>query len=290
MVTRKAATIQMQHPDEKILGHIWQSLWKAETIRSIDIHDISVDVENGQVCLSGHVSRESNQQQIEEITRSVPGVISVHDHIVADHDLSIQIAQALGNDERIRPFTLPVHSYHGWVEIGGQVPNQAIQCAAEEIAANVPAVRGVILLPNIEGDHTFSVRDALQPRIDVQVYGKEETVGTVRQVVITPQNRLVTHAIVRISQLINGWQSSCDYLVPVKSMWVVNDGGILMSHSAPEIHQFPVFNPVDYPFAPLTWQPPYPYAVGSVRWPRQEMVKGKQHIHTNDKRADTKRP
>jgi hypothetical protein len=286
MVTRKAATIQMQHPDETILGDIWQSLWKMETIRSIDIHDISVDVENGQVCLSGHVSRGSNQQQIEEIARTIPGVIAVHNHLVTDRDLSLQVAQVLGEDERTCNLNLTIYSCHGWVELGGIVPNRDVQCIVEEAAASVPAVRGVILLPDIEGDHTSPLRDALQPRIGVQVYGANETEGKVHQVVILPQNRLVTHAIVRVSQHIDGWQRSCDYLVPVKSMRVVDDGGILLNSSAPAIDQFPVFNPVDYPFAPLTWQPPYPYAAGNVRWPRQEQEKGKQHIEVNVGKAE----
>ena len=278
MVKRKAATIRMQPPDETILGDIWQSLWKAETIRSIDIHDISVDVENGEVCLSGHVSRDSNQQQIEEISRSTPGVIAVHNHLVTDRDLSIQVGQVLGADERTCYLNLPVFCCHGWVELGGIVPNSDVQSTIEETAASVPAVRGVILLPNIEGDHASPLRDAIQPRIGVRVYGTNEAEGKIYQAVIRPQNRLVTHAIVRVSQLIDEWQRSYDYLVPVKYMWVVDDGGILLNRSAPAIHQFPVFNPVDYPFAPLTWQPPYPYAAGNVRWPRQEQEKDKQHI------------
>jgi hypothetical protein len=58
--------------------------------------------------------------------------------------------------------------------------------------------------------------------------------------------------------------------MPVEAMNVVDEGGIFLNGKAPSIHQFPGFTPADYPFAPLTWQPPYPYAVGNVRWPRLE--------------------
>jgi len=278
MVTRKAATKQMERSDDSILGDIWQALWKEEIIQSIDIHDFSVDVENGEACLSGHVSGDSNQQQIEEIARSVPGVIAVHNHIVADHDLIIQVAQALGKDERTGPFRLPVRCYHGWVEITGVVPSHTLQCAAEEIAASVPAVRGVIRLPDVKGEPASITHDAVQPPIGARVYGMDETEGIVFQVVIQPQNRLVTHAIVRASYIVDGWRRLCDYLVPVEAMQVANEGNILLNRSAPAIHQFPAFNPVDYPFAPLTWQPPYPYTAGNVRWPRQEQAKDRQQI------------
>ncbi len=273
MVTWNAGTKYMGHLDEAILEDIWRALWNEETIRNMDINDISVDVENGQVCLSGHVSMDKNNQRIQEIAWSFPGVIAVHHHLVTDQDLPIQVAQALGDDERTRPFTLPVYSYHGWVGMGGLVPDRDIQRAAEETAASVPAVRGVILLPDIEGEKSAAVRNAVQPQIGLQVYGKDAVEGTVYQVVINPRNRLVTHAIARVRQTSDGWQASCDYLVPVEALDVADAGGIFLSHSAPAINQFPVFNRADYPFAPLTWQPPFPYAVGSVRWHRQEQCR-----------------
>ena len=120
---------------------------------------------------------------------------------------------------------LPVYSFHGWVELGGSVPNREIQRDAEETAASVPSVRGVILLPDMAGEQKASARNAVQPRIGVRVFGEDETEGTVYQVVISPQNRLVTHAIVRVNRIIDGWQESCDYLIPVEAMDVVDEGG-----------------------------------------------------------------
>lgn len=271
MAAQKASIKQIHRLDEEILKEIWQAVWKEETIRAIDSHDITMDVERGQVCLSGHISKDNNHQRIEAIAWSISGVIAVHNHLVTDYDLSIQVAQALGDDKRISLFVLPVSCCHGWVELGGTVPNRDIQLTAEAAAASVPAVRGVILLPNIKGECPSPVRDAVQPGIGVRVYGKGETEGTVYQVVINPQNRLVTHAVVRViyKHTSDGRQACCDYLVPVDSMQVVDTGGIFLKRETNVIHQFPVFNPTAYPFAPLTWQPPYPYAVGSVRWPHR---------------------
>jgi osmotically-inducible protein OsmY len=272
MAIQKTCTKPIQRPDTAILEEIWQALRKEETIWAMDSQAIAVAVESGQVCLSGHVSMDHNTQRIEAIACSIVGVNAVHNHLVSDDELTIQVAQALGEDERTRPFVLPVFCSHGWVELVGTVPNRTIQRAAEAVAASVPAVRGVILLPDILGEPAAPRQDAVQPGIGVRAYGAEERKGTVYQVVINPHNRLVSHAVVRVldKQTGDGRQVWGDYLVPVEAMQVVDAGGIFLCREAGAIHAFPICNPADYPFAPLTWQPPYPYAVGSVRWPRQE--------------------
>lgn len=283
MAAQKESRKQIHRPDKDILEDIWQAVWKEETIRTIDSHAISVDVESGQVCLSGHVFEENNNRRIEDIAWSIPGVLAVHNHLVSDYDLSIQVAEALGDNEHTRSFVLPVFCFHGWVELGGTVPTLNIQRAVEATAASVPAVRGVILLPDILGEEATPALDAVQPGIGVRVYGANETEGTVSQVVINPHNRLVTHAIVRVlyKHTSDGRQAWHDFLVPVDSMQVVDAGGIFLSRETNEISQFPVFDPANYPFAPLTWQPPYPYAVGSVRWPHKGPAKIEQHISAN---------
>jgi osmotically-inducible protein OsmY/sporulation protein YlmC with PRC-barrel domain len=272
MEIQNAGTKKMTRPDDAILDHIWRSLWLEHTIQAIDIHDISVAVDNGQVCISGHVSKEYNNQRIEEIIWAVPGVVAVHNHVVIDHDLSNHVALALGYDERTRPFVLSVSCYHGWVEVGGTVPTRELQHTAEATAASVTDVRGVILLPNIKGENTFQVRDPVQPGIGAQVFGEDGTEGTVYQVVINPQNRLVTHAIVRVNRTTDGYQESYDYLLPVEAMRVVNPNSINLIHRAPESVSYPIFTPAYYPFPPLIWQPPYPYKVGSVRWLRNQKL------------------
>jgi hypothetical protein len=71
-------------------------------------------------------------------------------------------------------------------------------------------------------------------------------------------------------------------------MRVVDAGGIFLSHEMNVLSQFSAFNPAHYPFAPLTWQPPYPYAVGSVRWPRQAQAKAEQRLTSNVGKAELK--
>lgn len=286
MEMQKTNNKQIRRTDESIQDEIRRSLWNEETIRTIDILDISVKVDQGQVCLFGHVSKGDNYQIIEEFIRSIPGVVAVHNHLVSDHDLTIQVTNALANYETTLLFSIHINSNNGWIELRGSVPNREIQGAAEAIAASVSAVRGVILVPEIPGEPIPTVRNAVQPRIGVSVFGMAETQGIVYQVVITPKNRLVTHAIVRVNRWSNGWKEWCDYLIPVETMDMVDIGGIFLNSSTPAIHLFPGFTPSDYPFAPLTWQPPYPYTVGNVRWPQLEKVKAEQlrpkyNIRTN---------
>ena len=209
---------QIRQTDGSIQDEILRLLWNQKVLRSIDVDDISVSVENGQVCLSGHVPKNDNYEYIEKLARSIPGVVAVHNHLVNDHDLKNQVALALGKDERTSSFNIPVFSYYGWVGLGGRVPNHDIQCASEEIAASVESVRGVILVPNIKGENPSPVCCMVQPRIGDIVHRAEVNEAKVYQVVINPQNRLVTHVIVRVNQSVNSFQISCDHLLPAKDI------------------------------------------------------------------------
>lgn len=251
-----------------ILCEIWEAVWRQYVICSIDIHDISIDIQDGRVFLTGHVSKETNQKLVEEIARSAPGATAVYNHLVVDHDLVMQVAQAIAADERIRPLILPVSSYHGWITLGGEVPDRELRRAAEAAAGRVPTVRGVLSLPRVAGERDKPESQAVQPEIGVTVYGKNGIEGNVTQVIIQPRNRLVTHAVVRTYSNADLKRESGDYLVPVEAMDLVNEGGIVLVRTAPGVEDFPVFQPANYPYPPSTWQPPYPYRMGSIRWPR----------------------
>ena len=188
------------------------------------------------------------------------------------------MAQTLSEDERTRRFNLPVYSYHGWISLCGEVPNHELQLYAEETAGRVPTVRGVTMLPRVTGESSNPERRAVQPQIGVRVYGENEIEGITTQVIIHPHNRLVTHAVVQVNYPKDGRPGFCDYLVPVKAMHLVDEGGIFLNRNTAAIFDFPVFHPANYPFAPITWQPPYPYRIGSVRWPRQEKVEAQKHF------------
>ena len=46
--------------NDGILADIWDALWKEDTIRSLDLGSLSIDVKDGEVYLNGHLAQENN--------------------------------------------------------------------------------------------------------------------------------------------------------------------------------------------------------------------------------------
>jgi osmotically-inducible protein OsmY len=255
------------YSDASILADIREAFHQNETIRAIDEESLSVSVKDGFVLLTGHLRRQSHRQTIEEIACSTPGVVCVHNELVADSDLTIQVAERLCEDERTRHHIFLVGSAHGWVRVGGVVPRRKLQLAAEEIAAEVPFVRGILSRPRVIGEGFEPERRAIQPLIQAKVFDYNLQEGVVTQVVIQPRNRLVTHAVVSSPGFCDGNFVFHEYLVPVEAMEVVKKESIFLKRSGPPLDAFAAFEPSDYTLAPLSWRPPYPYTAGTVLWP-----------------------
>jgi hypothetical protein len=241
----------------------------------------SVSVKEGLVLLTGHVSKKYHRELIEAIACSVPGVHAVQNNLVADSDLTIQVAAHLAMDERTRRFIFPVGSAHGWVRVGGVVSRRELQRAAEEIAAQVPFVRGVLSRPRVIGEYPETERRPLQPQVQAKVYDYNLQEGFVTQVVIQPRNRLVTHAVVSASDFQDGKFIFHEYLVPLEAMEVVNRESIFLKRKGPPLNAFPAFETSEYPLAPSDWQPPYPYAAGDVRWSCEEQERAENESSSN---------
>lgn len=260
MLPKKVSVDPWIRIDNSILAEIWEAVWKYEEIRCLDIDDFSISVKQGVVQLRGHINRENNFQLIEKAVRSVAGVVAVQNSLVVDRDLTIYVAEALARDERTRPFILAVGCIHGWVSLGGEVPTSDLQLVAEEVAAQVSIVRGVVSLPRVTGTPPEPIRRAVQPRIDTMLYGEDGHVGVIFQVVIQPRNRLVTQVIA------NDFKND-KYLVPVEAFEVVNKESAFLKRKVASLSTFPVINPTDHSPAPSNWQPPYPYAGSAILWP-----------------------
>ena len=270
MITLKNKQNMLFYSDDSILAEIWQAIGQDEGIRMLDIDSFSISIQDGIVWLTGHVIRQDHRELIEDIACSVPGVNTVHNKLVVDSDLTRQVAESLAKDERTRHFILPVGCAHGWVRIGGVVPRRELQMAAEAIAAQIPAVRGVLSRPKVIGEYPETERRPIQPRVQSKIYDHNRQEGVVTQVVVQPHNRLVTHALVSISGFHDGKFVFYEYLVPVEAMEVINKESIFLKREGLPLNTFPAFEPSDYPMAPSDWQPPYPYAVGNVRWSSEQ--------------------
>jgi osmotically-inducible protein OsmY len=262
---------QVIRSDADILSDLWDRLWQQDSIRCMDIYNLSVNVKDGEVFLSGRLAAEANLPLIDRIAHSIRGVTAVHNNLVGDHALIIQVAQALCRDERTRPFILRVEASHGWIRLRGRVPTREVQLRAEQVAGQVPSARGIIALPAVTGEKPGPERRAIQPEIGASVYGKDGLVGVVTQVVIQPRNRLVTHIAVRANALRDGKVVSIEFVAPVEAIDRVDKSGVSLMRNAPSLCAYPTFDPKDYPLAPLDWQPPYPYTAGAVRWSSQQL-------------------
>ncbi len=267
--------------NDAIEAEIWDALWKVDTFRTLDLGSLSIKVRDGEVFLDGNLAQENNRPLIESIVCSTAGVVAVHSHLVIDRELVIQVAQALARDERTCPYILPVDAYHGWIHIRGEVPTGELQHAAEIIAGSVPGVRGVTILPRITGASPVIPHRSLQPRIGAIVYGKDGEVGIVIQVVIQPDNRLVTHVVVRFHQLIDGMLAAREAVIPLEASDLVENDSIVLRRNAPSFSAFPPFDPHEFPLAPIAWQAPFPYTAGDVRWSPPKIMEGGRRSASN---------
>lgn len=253
--------------NEGILADIWDALWRKDTIRSFDINSLSIGVKDGEVYLNGHLAREYNLPLIDNIAWSVAGVVAVHNQLVVDRDLVMQVTQALDRDECTRSFILPISAFHGWISISGEVPAHEIQHAVEKVAGGVPNVRGVITLPRVSGESPCIPRRMVQPRIGAVVYGENGAAGVVTQVVVHPDNRLVTQVVVRSNELISGSLVARETVIPLEAIDQASNENTLLVRNEPSLSAYPTFFPDWYPLALITWKAPYPYTAGEVRWP-----------------------
>lgn len=270
MFKLKSKESMIAHTDNNIRAEIWAEVWGHDNIRFLDISNFSVTVEDSVVSLKGHLIKDSNFRLIEKIAYSIPGVIAVNNMLVVDNDLTIQVAQALARDERTRSFIIHVGCTHGWVRLGGDVPTFELQLVAEEIAGQLPSVRGVVSLPNVAGKAPFKKRQRVQPQIHAKIYDHSSEEGKVTQIVIQPRNRLVTHVVGRTKEYIVDEFVFHEFLVPIEAVEVVNQNGLILKRNGSPLIAFPTYESSNYELAPLDWQPPYPYTAGTILWPLDE--------------------
>jgi osmotically-inducible protein OsmY len=62
----------------------------------------------------------------------------VRNLLVADDDLEIAVASALGRDKRTHEVKAHVESFLGTTTLAGQAPNDGARAAAEQVASQVP--------------------------------------------------------------------------------------------------------------------------------------------------------
>jgi osmotically-inducible protein OsmY/uncharacterized protein YrrD len=262
--------------DRAILIDVDQALWADEIVRRLDYRSIDVMVGAGVVVLRGYATTPVSRVRAERAARGVRGVLGVVNEIVADGEIQLAVAQALGHDERTRRHRLLVHVQRGVVYVSGEVESPGVRTAVEAVAGSVPRVRAVINQVSVPGDAgaTEDLR-ALFPRIGQDVYTSETRLGQVERVIIHPRHRRVTALVVR------GWMAESQQgtagvslepparqerrlIIPTSAVREATEAAVLLHIGYEAAMGHADLDPAAYAPPAADWQPPYPYTHANV--------------------------
>lgn len=201
---------------------------------------------------------------------------SVVNHLVADDDLILDVAQALGHDTQTQTEHIQVNARHGVVYLDGAVNSAPVRAAAAQIAARIPRTRGVINGIRSPGIVIEAAEEQfVQPAIASEIYASDEQVRHVQQVVINPQNRRVTAVVADMYRTVprdeDGNRLSPEdlpqqhrVLIPIGNIRRSSNGTLFLHVKRDEIVTFTEFNMLSFSTPPAAWQPPYPYRLADV--------------------------
>ncbi|MEX0787315.1 MAG: BON domain-containing protein [Anaerolineales bacterium] len=126
-----------------LTAEVERVLWDFDALRTAD-RPIRVQVgSDGRVILRGPARSRFVRDQILELVRAVPGVAEVIDHIIADPELEVRVAEALALAPRtasLTPGSVLVHCRYGAVILTGQLPPGTDREAVVQVARGVPGV------------------------------------------------------------------------------------------------------------------------------------------------------
>jgi osmotically-inducible protein OsmY len=137
--------------EKKTYSQVRRVLWDYEPLRASHA-EIFIDVDDQSVRLRGRVRTLPQKLIASVLVERIAGVGPVTNDLIADPDVVRAVADALAQDDRTAAYVLRVDSRHGMVVLRGEVPTEAVQQAAIEIAASVPLVNSVRNQLAIGGD------------------------------------------------------------------------------------------------------------------------------------------
>ncbi|MFN0070274.1 MAG: BON domain-containing protein [Chloroflexota bacterium] len=128
--------------DRRLFFKVRNALWDYEPLRASGAQ-LTIDVEHQTVHVSGRVRSTAQKQLISALLGRLPGVLGVHNGIVADPEVARDVALALARDPAIAPHVIQVNSELGQVTLFGSVPSDSLAERAIEIAHNLGVVHSV---------------------------------------------------------------------------------------------------------------------------------------------------
>lgn len=137
------ATLTPYHADRDLREDIRQAIEKYGRMR-VDIAGVDIQVVDGVVWLRGHVSSELNRRLVEDLSSGVEGVANIHNLLITDPDLAVNISRALARDPATAEERIGVYPSLGRVYLRGAVRTAAAREAAARIAVADHGAREVI--------------------------------------------------------------------------------------------------------------------------------------------------
>lgn len=119
------------------------ALWNYARLR-VDMRAVQLRVIDGEVWLTGHVSSTLNRRVMSELLEGIKGLTAIHNELVADSDLAIEISRALANDPRTHNQRFGVYPNLGKVYLRGKTASPEAAQAAVEIASGLDRGHQVI--------------------------------------------------------------------------------------------------------------------------------------------------
>jgi osmotically-inducible protein OsmY len=132
----------LERHEKKLYTRVRRVLWDYEPLRASHA-EIFIDIEDQAVRLRGRVRTLPQKIIAEALTARLSEVSTVTNALIADPEVVRAVADALAQDERTAPYVIRVDARHGIVTLRGEVPSEAVQQAAIDLASRVPLVSTV---------------------------------------------------------------------------------------------------------------------------------------------------
>ena len=125
--------------EKKLYAQVRRTLWNYEPLRASHARMV-IELQGRRVRLTGRVRTLSQKGVAGALVAGLKGVESVSNELVADYEVTRQVADRLAADDRTAPYVIQVESRHGLVYLRGEVPSDGARQAAIDITSQAPLV------------------------------------------------------------------------------------------------------------------------------------------------------
>ena len=268
-----------QKTDAAIKRTIDCAIWNDDVLRAIEAFEIDVHVKDRVVHLDGHIASTTSQKRIQNAIRVIPGLAGIQNNLVLDDRLTVEVASSLGTLEHTYGCKFFTGASHGVVSLNGLVNHENVKWLAEKCVASHPNVRAVINNVHVLGaERELQDQPFLQPTVGQIIYFLDGISGSVRQVIINPNNRRVV-AMILWGQFANQPQElkstngaqvrSTERLivVPIDAVRYMTKASVFLHIHSNESKRSMDFNPTHFSPPANDWKAPYPYCPDDVLFP-----------------------